>query len=150
MASDSTLWIIAGLLVVGAVAGGGALLSSLTGNLSMSQVLYYANNAGFAGQNLYIAASIAMAESGGNPSVVGDINNPVQGASSIGLWQINTYYWPQYDPSTLTDPQTNANAAFAIFQQNGSSFSKMWTTYDSGAYQSFMASAESSIPTLNA
>jgi len=32
---------------------------------------------------------------------------------------IDGNYWPQYDQNVITDPQANADAAFAIFQAQG-------------------------------
>jgi hypothetical protein len=99
--------------------------------------------AGFTGDKLPIAVAIAFAESDGNPGAVGDINNPVAGARSIGLWQINTHYHPSYDQAKLTDPLYNARAAFAI-AGSGSSFTP-WSTYKSGAYRSKLERANKAV-----
>jgi hypothetical protein len=111
----------AGLVVLG---GAGV---SLLGNLSPGQIATYAQNAGFSGSNLVTAVSIALAESGGNPNALGDTTIP-QGPS-YGLWQIDAYYHPEYGPdfTILYDPQTNANAAYAI-SHNGTNFGA-WSTY---------------------
>lgn len=90
-----------------------------------------ASKAGFSGSDLSIAVAIALAESSGNPNAVGD------NGDSIGLWQINLPNHPEYANVDLTDPQTNANAAFAIYQQAGNSFTP-WTTFKTGAYQQYM------------
>lgn len=89
----------------------------------------YARSAGFPGGDLAVAVAIAYAESGGNPNAVGDVDL----GRSIGLWQINLAAHPEYTEEELYDPQTNANAAFAIYQAAGNSFSP-WTTYKTGAY----------------
>jgi len=68
-----------------------------------------------------MAASIAMAESGGNPNAISPTND-------YGLWQINGSHGAQ---ATLS-PQGNAEAAVSI-SGNGSSWGA-WTTYTSGAY----------------
>ena len=100
-----------------------------------------ASNAGFTGSDLVIAVAVAYAESSGNPSAVGDSGD------SIGLWQIDTRYNPQFDASQLTDPQYNANAAFSIWQQGGWS---RWSTYNNGNYQNSMGQAQSDVDDLSA
>lgn len=86
----------------------------------------FAANAGFSGSDLEIAVAIALAESSGNPVAVGDINLTPGG--SIGLWQINLKAHPQYTAAQLTDPQTNANAAYAIYEAAGETFTP-WSTF---------------------
>jgi len=91
----------------------------------------YAKAAGFSGADLAIAVAIAYAESSGDANAVGDSGN------SFGLWQINLPNHPEYADANLYDPQTNANAAFAIYQQAGNSFSP-WTTFNTGAYSQYL------------
>ena len=69
-----------------------------------------------------------MVESGGNPNALND--NPPR-EHSVGLWQINTLAWPQFNPALLTDPVYNAKAALAIYNQAGW---KPWASYTSGRY----------------
>lgn len=97
--------------------------------ISDKAIAQYAANAGFAGGNLTTAVAVALAESGGNT----DAHNP-SGAS--GLWQV---MWSLHGFSgNPYDPQTNANAAFQVFQQQGWN---AWTTHNSGAYLVFMGRA---------
>jgi Lysozyme like domain len=100
---------------------------------------YYASQAGWTEPDLSIAVAIALAESAGNASAVGDNGN------SIGLWQINLPAHPEFSGDDLTDPQTNANDAFQIYQVAGNSFSP-WTTFRDGRYLNFFNSP----PTLSA
>jgi hypothetical protein len=106
--------------------------------LTPAQISYYAQNAGFTGQNLATAIAIALAESSGNANIY----NPEtgagtpQGEGSYGLWQIYLNAHPEYSGANLYDPQTNANAAFAIFSAAGG-FSP-WATYNSGRYQAYL------------
>jgi hypothetical protein len=102
--------------------------------LTPAQIAYYAQNAGFTGQNLIIAVAIALAESSGNQNAY----NP---EGSYGLWQIYLNDHPEYAGVNLYDPQTNANAAFAIFSAAGG-FSP-WSTYNSGKYQAYLTPAAS-------
>jgi Lysozyme like domain len=102
-----------------------------------------ASNAGFTGGDLVIAVAIAYAESSGNPNITGDNGN------SIGLWQINLPNHPEYQGVDLTDPQTNANAAFAIYSAAGNSFTP-WTTFKTGAYQANLPQATSDVGDMSA
>ena len=68
-----------------------------------------------------MAASIATAESGGNPNAISPTND-------YGLWQINGSHGAQ---ATL-NPLGNAEAAISI-SGNGSNWDP-WTTFTSGAY----------------
>jgi hypothetical protein len=113
-------------------------LTSVTGigKLNFSDLVGLAQNAGFSGDDANTAAAIALAESSGNPSAVGDLN--VTPGGSIGLWQINLKAHPEYTASQLTDPATNASAAYAIYSAAGG-FSP-WTTYNSGAYETYLPS----------
>ncbi len=101
--------------------------------LSSAEIQNYASNAGFSDSDLSTAVAIAMAESSGNPQALGD---PILGVS-VGLWQINLHAHPEYSQQELFDPQTNANAAFAVYSKAGSDFSP-WSTYKSGAYQQYL------------
>ena len=71
------------------------------------------------------AASIAMAESGGNADATSANSN---GTTDRGYWQINS----THGALSTYDPQANAQAAVQI-SGNGQNFTP-WTTYDSGAY----------------
>jgi hypothetical protein len=75
-----------------------------------------------------------MAESGGNPSAVGDLN--ITPGGSEGLWQVNLHAHPSYDPTKLFDPVYNAKAALAI--SSGGSNWHPWSTFNSGAYQKYL------------
>lgn len=137
---DSTLLII--------VAGAVAVLSYegvnyLMADLNASQIKTLAQNAGFSGDDLNTSVAIALAESQGNPQAHGDVDVPVPGSASYGLWQINSYWHPEYGPdfTTLYDPQTNANAAFAIYQTAGNRFTP-WSTFKTGVYRSFLSQAQ--------
>lgn len=109
------------------------VMNSGTGKLSVAQLKQLASNAGFSGGDLETAVAIALAESSGNPNAVGDLTL----GTSVGLWQVNLRWHPEYTHQALLDPQTNANAAYAIWDAAGSDFSP-WSTYKTGAYLSHL------------
>jgi Lysozyme like domain len=114
------------------------------GGLPADQIRAYAAAAGFTGSDLDTAVAVALAESGGNPSIIGDRTLAPTRGPSIGLWQINigSKANPQFASSNLADPQTNANAAFAIYSAiGGFGTTRGWTTYTSGAYSAYLAPA---------
>lgn len=130
------------------IAGGIVLLSGgvaavYMGNLSTDQIINVASNAGFVGDDLTRAVAIALAESGGNPRALGDVGI---GQGSFGLWQINSYYHPEYGPdfTTLYDPQTNANAAYSVYRRSGYTF-KPWSTFNNGAYAKFIGPVQGAL-----
>lgn len=72
-----------------------------------------------------MAASIAMAESGGNQY---STDHNTNGTVDRGYWQINSTHGAQ----STYDPAANARAAVAI-SGDGSNWTP-WTTYNTGAY----------------
>jgi Lysozyme like domain len=111
----------------------------IVNKLSASDIATYAANAGFTGDNLVTAVAIALAESSGDPSAVGD-----QG-TSIGLWQIHFTVHPEFDQNQLTDPQYNANAAFSVYQKAGNSF-QPWSTFSvNQAYLNYLSVAQAAV-----
>jgi len=136
--------VVIGIAVV--MLGGGSLLSA---NLSAQDIAGYAQNAGWSGTDLEAAVAIALAESGGNPSAVGDQALAPTNGPSIGLWQINTAKHKDFTADQLTDPQTNAQAAYLVWQRAGGSF-QPWTTWTNGAWYAHKADADAGIAALNA
>jgi len=136
------------IAAAGVVLLGGFLLllqgGYLNGNLSAQQISPYAAAAGFSGDDLVNAVAIALAESSGNPKAY----NPEMAAGapanqgSYGLWQIYLNAHPEFAGVDLYDPQTNANAAYQVFQQSGFA---AWSTFKSGAYQTHLLAAESAV-----
>ena len=114
----------------------------LSGNLSASQIAQYAANAGFSGDDLAIAVAIALAESSGNPNANGDTNLTPGG--SVGLWQINLAAHPELAQVDLTDPQTNADAAYAVYAAAGYNF-RPWSTYKSGVFAQYLSDAQGAV-----
>ncbi|WP_187366548.1 transglycosylase SLT domain-containing protein [Trebonia kvetii] len=91
------------------------------GSYSCSALEQLWDSAGGNPSDAFMAAEIAMAESGGNP-------NAISPTSDYGLWQINA---SNGSLATL-DPYANAKSAIAL-SGNGTNWGP-WTTYTSGAY----------------
>lgn len=119
--------------------------------LQISQIIGLAQNAGFSGDDLAIAAAIALAESGGDPSAY----NPEiaagapQGQGSFGLWQIYLKAHPEYANANLFDPATNAGAAFAVYSRAGNSF-RPWSTFKNNAYLAHLNDVSTTLDAMNA
>jgi hypothetical protein len=140
------------VLAVISILGAGYLIlnfaggDSVSGKLSAIDIAGFAQNAGFTGVDLVTAVAIAIAESGGDPNAY----NPETKAKapvnkgSYGLWQIYLNKHPEYANSNLYDPQTNANAAFAVYSAAGNSFSP-WSTFGGGQYQAYLDQANSAV-----
>lgn len=76
-----------------------------------------------------MAASIAMAESSGNPQAT---NNNSNGTQDRGLWQINSGAWGSM---STYDIGANVRAAIQI-SNNGTNWGP-WSTYQNGAFRQF-------------
>lgn len=111
--------------------------------LSLAQLKGLAQQVGLSGNNVNIAAAIAMAESGGNTQAY----NPetaagtAQGHGSRGLWQIYGAAHPQYNNSSMFDALSNAKAMYAV--SSGGRNWNPWSTYTSGAYRQYLNGASS-------
>jgi LysM repeat protein len=98
-----------------------AATTSLSGTLSCTGLEQLWVDAGGSAAAEVTAASIAMAESGGNQFATGTVGER-------GYWQIN----PVNGALSTYDPYGNARAA-VIMSADGANWSP-WTTYTSGAY----------------
>ena len=112
------------------------------GKLSYQQILALAKNAGFSDSDASIAAAIALAESGGNPTAYNPeteaSGGTPEGLGSFGLWQIYLKAHPEFSGTNLYDPQVNARAAFDIYSKSRNTF-VAWSTFNSGDFQTFLA-----------
>lgn len=116
------------------------------GVLSANQISQVASNSGFDGDDLVTAVAVALAESSGDSGAY----NPEtkagapDGKGSYGLWQIYLHAHPEFEGQNLYDPQTNADAAYSIYQGAGGSFNP-WSTFKSGAYQAHLSTAQDAV-----
>jgi Lysozyme like domain len=121
--------------------------------VSDAQIAQYIRNAGATDQQVPTMVAIALAESGGNTSALGDVGLETSTwGPSVGLWQIRSLNSERgtggvRDQNANLDPQMNANHAMAILGSQGLS---AWSTYTSQKYRLFLSrgtSAASQSPT---
>jgi LysM repeat protein len=108
---------------IGGAGDGGTVVvqSAPQGRYSCSGLEQLWEQAGGNAGDAFMAAEIAMAESGGNP-------NAISPTADYGLWQIN-----ESNGSLATlNPYENARSA-VILSDDGANWGP-WTTYHSGAY----------------
>lgn len=91
------------------------------GKYSCSALEQLWKQAGGSSAHAFMAAEIAMAESGGNPNAISPTND-------FGLWQING----SNGALATLNPLQNAKSAITL-SNNGTNWGP-WTTYHSGAY----------------
>ena len=120
-----------------------------TGPLGPQAIAIIAKLAGLKGDAVPVAVAIALAESGGDPSAIHH-NADEHRTTDYGLWQINSYWHPEYDAGKLLEPGYNARA-MAKISKNGTDWSA-WSTYKNGTYKRFLSDAEkgSEPPTVGA
>ena len=98
--------------------------TQLSGTLGCSGLEELWEDAGGSSSAAFMAAEIAMAESGGNQYALSPTDD-------YGYWQINL---PSWGPALATfDPIGNAKAAIQI-SDDGTNW-EPWTTYQTGAYE---------------
>lgn len=113
---------------------------------SPAEIYAAARAAGLSPARAVTATAVALAESGGNPAAVGDVNlqTPVWGPS-VGWWQVRTLKaatgsgGPRDITALQASPAAQA-AAMATISRGGANFTP-WTTYTSGAYMRYLPTA---------
>jgi hypothetical protein len=102
--------------------------------LSLDELRALATSAGF-GDASDVAAAVALAESGGDPNIIGD------NGTSIGLWQIHVPAHPEADVNRLTDPAYNAQIAKSTYdasKRTGRDGFQSWSAYTNGRYKQYL------------
>lgn len=101
---------------------------------------------GFRGKALDTAFAVALAESGGRTSAMGDINlQTAKWGPSVGPFQIRSlkkwqaYHDPYRDASRLINPDFNIESAY-IKSKHGTNW-KPWSTFQNGAFAKFLDDA---------
>ena len=112
---------------------------SASGQLPPATVIAVAHEAGFTcGEPLLTAVAIAVAESSLYPdtrNVHVEYGTRPDGSPHLdrGLWQISSYWWPQYADRLANDPSSAAQIAFVI-SAGGTDFTP-WDSFDRGNAQ---------------
>ena len=110
-------------------------------NLSATDVVLVAKDAGFEGNQLRIAVAVSFAEDPAHDTAArGRVGE-------IGLWQIYPKAWPQFASRNLDDPNVNAQTAFEISQHQPKHWN-YWTTWPLAA-SSRLPDASAAIALVN-
>lgn len=111
--------------------------------LSPAEIAEVAHRAGFRGRDLEIAVAVALAESGGRAGV-----NAAGAEDSRGLWQIHSVHFGRFDEDRLYQPEYNARAARAVWEESRSFRGdpwEAWSAYTNGAYRAQLAQARRAV-----
>ena len=128
------------------------------------QVAQLAADAGFTGYQVTTMVAISKAESNHDAYAIGVVDNPTSPAHrsiDVGLWQINSYWWPTVLLAVLLDPAGNAGQARKVFESRFNSAEggytarvragyAAWHVYTSGAHKQFIAAADEAARTIGA
>ena len=115
--------------------------------LTAAQVAQTAWGVGFHGGALVNAVAIADAESG---FVLEATHVNTGGSTDYGLWQINTYYHPEYNASQLLSSASyNATAAYNISGAASDASWTQWTTFLNGAFVSYLTVARNAAQNID-
>lgn len=107
--------------------------------LTIQQIYQLARDAGLSPTQAALATAIALGESGGSTTAVGDENlQNEKWGPSVGLWQVRslnaeTGRGTTRDVQRLSDPEFNAKSMYAI--SNGGTNWNPWTVYTKGIYR---------------
>jgi hypothetical protein len=107
------------------------------------RVAFFAWNNGFRGNDLITAVAVAKAESGWRT----DARLLTSKEDSRGLWQINTFAHPNFNKTSLYEPNYNAGAARVVWNNAGGRWTP-WTTYTRGTYGQFWGVAQAAVAQL--
>lgn len=107
---------------------------------------------GFRGKSLKTAFAVALAESGGRPSAVGDIDlQDKKWGPSYGIFQIRSLKnWKNHDGKGSSDPWRNAeklkdprfNIEAAWVKSSKGKKWELWSTYTSGKFTKYLDDAD--------
>ena len=115
--------------------------------MNADEIKTLAASVGLSGDPLNVSVAIALAESGGNPTIVGDTTLP---HASYGLWQINAIHDSEPAIAALggaeaaVDP-VKCGKMMMIVSKNGTDW-EPWSTFKNGAYLSHLDAAKAAHP----
>ncbi len=114
--------------------------------MTPEQIARVAYRAGFRGNALETAVAVALAESRGNPTAIGDEKlRDAKWGPSVGLWQIRSLNADKgkgtdRDQLANDNPLNNARAAWSV-SSKGTSF-QPWTMFTNGEYKTHLDAAQ--------
>lgn len=107
---------------------------------------------GFRGKSLRTAFAVALAESGGRPSAIGDVDlQDKKWGPSVGIFQIRSLKnWQNHDGKGSSDPWRNAkklrdpkfNIEAAWVKSSKGKKWEAWSAYNNGAFTKFLDDAD--------
>lgn len=106
--------------------------------LSPEQIGQLMISVGFPRNVVPTGIAIALAESGGDATIVGGPNS--NGTYDYGLFQINSVHSSLLSQYDWRNPRDNTIMAYEIWRDAGKSWHP-WATYDSGAYRKYLGQA---------
>ena len=104
--------------------------------MTMAEIGSAMVKAGWPPETIAVGIGIAMAESGGDPTVRGGPNR--NGTYDYGLFQINSIHNPT--AQNWADPVVNASMALKVYREAGNKWTP-WSTYKAGTHHKFMTEA---------
>lgn len=154
-------------------AGGNPLMGSKL-PLTYADVAALALGAGWKGWQVVTATAVAKAESNHDGYAVGVVGaemrttpagteeaNPAFRSLDVGLFQINTYWWPTVTVADMLDPTKNAAQAFNIWRGRFDAASgtwadrthaawSPWAVYKAGTFEQYLSAAAAAAKTVGA
>ena len=100
--------------------------------------------AGWPAETIAVGIGVAMAESGGDPTIRGGPNS--NGTYDYGLFQINSIHNPT--AQDWADPVVNARMALKVYRDAGNKWVP-WTTYKNRSHQKYMVEASRAAGDMN-
>jgi hypothetical protein len=117
--------------------------------------------AGWKGWQVVTAIAVAKAESGHNGYAINVVGTELRADGTpnlayrsldVGLWQVNTYWWPSATIKDLLDPTKNAGQAYAIwngtYTKTAGAYSAkvtaawdQWAVYEAGMHEAYLPAA---------
>lgn len=112
--------------------------------MTMAEIGSAMVKAGWPPETIAVGIGIAMAESGGDPTVRGGPNR--NGTYDYGLFQINSIHNPT--AQNWADPVVNAAMALKVYREAGNKWIP-WSTYKAGTHHKFMTEASRTAGDMN-
>lgn len=112
--------------------------------MTMAEIGSAMVKAGWPPETISLGIAIAMAESGGDPTIKGGPNS--NGTYDYGLFQINEIHNPMAE--NWADPVVNARMALKIYRDAGNKWIP-WSTYKNRAHQKFVGEASRTAGDMN-